>query len=215
MAVTVAQIIEAARGYHASLDAAFHTDRAFLGLIDSYHKRLVNRVVQINPGEFSTFQNVSLPLADFDAGVAANDFHKYLSGKAFFVADNSMWDRLELIDWELRSSRVHFPAFSILNGTIRLHGVAADWTRYSSLEIRYVPMVTTLAAETSSIVLPDTASDCMGLYAAYARMRAQPDQPYKAFLSELRAEWQEAERIFLGEIAARKQQELSQVREVW
>jgi hypothetical protein len=215
MAVTVAQIIEGARDYHASLDPYIHPDQVLIRFLDRYHKTLVLKVAQINPDELSVFQDITLPLADFDTGEAAEAAHQYLSGKAFFLNDTDVWDRLEHLPWESRGRRIHQPAYSVLNGFIRLHGTAADWTQYQSLEIRYIPMTTTLAVVTDPIVLPDTALPCMTAGCAHFLMRRQPDQPYKTYFSELRAEWKEMEITFLHEIAGRKKGQLSQVNEVW
>jgi len=217
MAVTVAEIIQGARDHHASLDPHAHPDSIFIRWIDRYHKRLVGKVIQINPDQICLFQTITLPLSDFDAGEAAVAAHHYLSGKAFFRNTTDLWDRLEKIRWESRGRHVHAPVYSIVNDTIRLHGVAADWTQYSSLELRYIPQTTILDDDTDPIILPDAALDCMTLGAAHFAMRRQPEQPfrYKTYFAELRAEWLEAERTFLGEIAAVKQTELSQVNEIW
>jgi hypothetical protein len=182
--------------------------------LDRYHKQLILKIAQIDPDELSLFQDISLPLADFDAGEAANDAHNYLSGKAFFTGQTNIWDRLEKLPWESRGRRIHHPAYSWMNGTIRLHGVAADWTQYESLEIRYIPMTADLTPS-SSIILPDTAEICMTAGLAYFLLRRQPEQPYKGYLHELRSEWQNSEALFIGEIAGRKKTELSQVNEVW
>lgn len=215
MAVTVADIIEGARDYHAALDPYTHPDKVAIRWLDRYHKQLVLKVAQINPDELALFQDVSLPLADFDAGEATNDAHQYLSGKAFFQGQTNLWDRLEKLPWESRGRRIHHPAYSIINATIRLHGVAADWTQYDSLEIRYIPMTVDLSDGADLIVLPDTAEIPMTAGCAYFLLRRQPEQPYKGYLAEIRAEWQGAENVFLGEIAGRKKTELSQVNEVW
>jgi hypothetical protein len=215
MAVTVAEIIEGARDFHASLDPHAHPDSVFIRFLDRYHKRLVLKVAQINPDEISSFQTISLPLATFDNGAAANDAHQYYSGKAFFLNASDLWDRVEILPWESRDRPTYFPAVSLVNGVIRLHGVAEDWTAYGSLELRYVPMTTKLDDGADTIVLPDTALDCLSLAAAHFGMRRQPEQPYKTFFAELRAEWMEAEGLFLGEIAGRMRAHNSQINEVW
>jgi hypothetical protein len=215
MAVTVADIIGGARDFHTALDPFTHPDSVAIRFLDRYHKRLVLKVAQINPDELSLFQDISLPLGDFDAGEAANDAHQYFSGKAYFANAATLYDRLELVGWEARGQRIHHPAYSWVNGQIKLLGVAADWTLYSSLELRYIPMTADLAAGTDPIVLPDTAEDPLTAGVAHFLMRRQPDQPYKTYFQELRAEWKEAESTFLGEIAGRKKSYYGQVNEVW
>ena len=215
MAVTVAQIIEGARDHHTSLDPFTHPDAVGVRFADRYHKRLVLRVVQINPDLLAQFDDVTLPLADFDTGQAADAHHQYLSGKAFYLNNSDLYDRLELLPWEARNRGVHFPAYSLVNGNIKLHRTANDWTMYGSLEIRFIPMTATLTGLTSAIVLPDTALDCMATGLAYFWMRRQPEQPFKNYLRELRSEWNDAEVAFLGEIAGRKRYYDGQINEIW
>ena len=215
MAVTVDEIIEGARDYHASLDHFMHPSQVLIRFISRYHKRLVLKVAQINPDELALFQTVALPLAVFDNGQPALAAHQYLSGKAFFSNAPELHERLEQIPWEAREQRSYFPAYSWLNGALRLHGVEEEWTLYGSLEVRYVPMTADLTVGADTIVLPDTALDCLTAGAAHFLMRRQPEQPYKTYFAELRAEWKDAESTFLGEIAGRKKFYYAQVNEVW
>ena len=224
MALAVDDIIERAREHHEAFGEAQHPDTVCLSFLSRYHRSLASQVGRLDPFSLATVQSIvkatwEAGWDEGDTGVAAEDHHQYLQGRAAHE-NNVNWDIVHFSPWparprDFRDVNDHlFPAFSIVAGNIYFHGRETDWTRYSDVELLYVPMTAALAFG-GSITLPDSAESALVTGLAHFLSRRSSNVPGAPSTAEMRAEWMMSERQFLDEIGDRRKPLSSVTLDVW
>lgn len=226
MAVAVTELIIAARSTHESFAPEAHPDSVCLVFLSRYHRMLMSKVIQQNPHQFSSVQTILYATWDAawdkgDTGVAALDHHVYMPGRANHT-DTESWDILRLAAWEARPREfrqindAHWPAYSLVGGNVYLHGDQADWDRYASIDIRYVPMTADLTLA-GVITLPDSAEQALVSSLVYhlCQRSANANNPGAPNCAYFREDWMEAERTFMNEISGYQKHHASVTLDIW
>lgn len=216
MAFDVGTVIASARELHPDFTKQLAPSRVLRGALSRFQRRLIVKIQAFLPDVFLTTHTVSLPLGTFPESEPAQDHIAYYSGEAIWRdIPTRQTDILVQVPFEGRN-QVLFPAYAIKNNNIWLVGEEQMWERYSSLEIQYVPDPVDLAADVDLFILPDQALDaCIALCAHRMATRVPkkgnnaPD--VRLFFSEA----QEAEKVFIDGMGARKRGYTAPKSEVW
>lgn len=212
MALSVSDLVEAARDQHPAFTKQRHGATILFRFLTGWHRRLVKEVVKRNPEILSSEQLISMPLADFDAGEALNAHLLVHGGDVDF--GNGVTTPLTIVAWARRHDPLPLYAGWILEGTLYLAGVAANWTGVSQLKVRYVPHPTAITASSDTLSLPDDAYEAAvaalaGFMAGRSRKEEGVDIGY--FTATARDE----EEAFLDGISLRGRVRTSRIREVY
>jgi hypothetical protein len=226
MAVAVEEIITAARNTHEAFAPDPHPDSVCVTFLSRYHRMLMSKVVRYAPHRFALVQNIVKATWEGawdkgDTGVAVQDHHVYLPGRANHV-DTESWDILSITEWETRPREFRqvndakWPAYSIVAGTIHFQGDMVDWSRYSDVDIYYVPMTADLTA-IGNITLPDSAEQALvaGLVYHLCNRSANANNPSAPDCRLFRQDWVDSERAFLDEVAGQQAHHASVTLDVW
>ncbi len=214
--LVASDLIRSARDEARDFDDRHHPDPVLVRHLSRYQRRLVSRVVQLNPAAMTTFQTTSLPLADFDAGVTVPDFKR--PAQIELEASPGSGTRVpkyesNLVPWEERF-RFHLAAY-VRGSTLYLTGQAQDWVGFNTLRFYYVAEVDVLTDGDSVLVLPNAAEPVLVAYLAYVMAkRGSGEEAGRPDPKTFRADWRETEEEFLDEMARQSQSELGVIHDV-
>lgn len=170
MPVSIRSIISAARDQHPAFDKQRTPDAVLLRFLTNEHRSLVTKARVRNWRAIAATLEVTLPLADFAAGITL-PAHVYVGeGTAHSTgfAGPSVPAPFTIIDPAMRFALdVPMPAGWVDNGKLFLVGSDIDWTIVAKLDVRYVPAPPTFAADSENITLPDEAEPALVAAAAY------------------------------------------------
>lgn len=217
MTLVARDLIQSARDEHLAFDRRRHPDGMLVRALSRYQRRLVPRLIRLNPTILTQVLEQALPLPDFDAGVTLPD-HKYPAGVEVETLPQESGLRqpkfqVELIPWQARF-RWHLGAF-IRNNVLYLTGSERDWLGFVKLRFYYVPEVTPLTTVDDTLVLPDAAEPCLVAFlASFMAQRpvggADVERPD---VREFRTAWRETEEEFLDEMGQHVQAQTSVIAE--
>ncbi len=217
MTLVVSDIINSARDEHPSFDERRHPDRVLVRMLSRYQRELVAKALHRNAAVLLQRTSVTLPLANFDAGITL-PANKFVSGAdAILATDTTVRTPIELLDWGRHSDPAPFPSGWIENGVLYLQGQARDWERYGSIVVFYIPEPAELTSPNSTFVLPDSAAPALvANTAAFMVRRGHNDPalpPVDAQFFYLRAA--AIEESWLQEISRQRHLQILEVRDVW
>lgn len=151
----VRDVVRAARDLHPAFDDHGHPDAGALRFLDGYQTQLFADALIRYPSLWSETQEVALPLADFDAGIALDT--------PFFVDDifltvGSATAPVREVPYEHRFDN-GLPVRFVwkVNQTLYLSQTAASWSHASKITIRFSKRPTTLTTMADGLQVPDHA----------------------------------------------------------
>lgn len=222
--LVVRDLIRSARDEHSTFDDRRHPDRLLVRRLSTYQRRLVSKIITLNPTILIQVLEQDFPLPDFAAGVTLPD-HKYPAGvEAEMVPSESGGGasggglrepkfQVELIPWQARF-RWHLGAF-IRGNVLFLTGTERDWVGFIKLRFYYMPEVEELTGPSSVLVVPNAAEPCLVAYlASVMAQRGTTDKEMERPDPKwFRATWQEVENEFLDEMGRHVQAQTSIIAE--
>lgn len=203
--VTVAEVILDVRDIDARFNDRVAALRApLLRFLDRYQDRMMGRISRWKQDAVRAEATVSLPLGDFDAGetIAA---HRFIhGGRVVFTDTNRKDEELDLVTYRhrLQAGRYAWPAYIEEPTTLKLLGVATDWTPVASIVLDYWPETTPLTGVASTFTLPGDPRDVLVAAAAKFVGERIPnlDRGRKLELAQERAD---AEDLYLDTVTGR------------
>lgn len=153
-------------------------------------------------------------VAVFDRGIPLPPFKHILGGTVWFSNASCP---LTLTTYAERSEMEGGYMAYVMNRQLFVVGTVTDWEGVESIDLRYVPEPPALTALTDYLLLPDHAQPALVAHAAYVagnRVNGLEGLP-PVDLKLLLAERQDAEKAYLNEIGAQRQQTISRVQEAW
>ncbi len=157
MAFTVADVIEEARDQHPSFEPLRTPDQTCFRQLNRYIRQLYYRAIERDSSLYSTTEEITLPLADFDAGYALPAFVYYQGGTLILAGGIQRDEQFNIVPWANRFSPNVYNAGYILEGVLYLLGDAKDWSNVESINFNYAPEPTLPADEAADVPLPDGA----------------------------------------------------------
>jgi len=154
--------------------------------------------------------------ATFDRGIPLPPFKNVLGGSVRFLTQARPVE-LILITWDARDDWYGWYAAYVMNRQLFLLGGQQDWSTVESIDLRYTPITPALTALTDYFLLPDPAEPVLVAQAAYvAGARVQGLEGISGVdMGLLGMERDEAEKNFLREITAQKQNTTQRIQSVW
>jgi len=216
MAFTVEETILEARDQHPSFDPQRTPDGVCQRQLNRYLRQLYYRAIERDSNLYSTVEEITLPLADFDAGHALPAFVYYQGGTLNTTGTYRRPEPFNIVPWANRfMPNVHSAGY-ILEGTLYLCGDAEDWTGATSIDFYYAPELTLPAAMADPVPLADGAKwPCVNHLAWQMARRQGSYEGVKINTAEFAADWKSAEEEWLIEIAQHSRGEATYVRAEW
>lgn len=203
-----AGIINGARDAHPALDKKSTPDHVALRWLAKYQQGLLTEIAQWKPDALHVDQEIDLPLVDFDAGEALDEYLVLHGGTITFVDTQRKPEPLVLVDYLLRLDQPPPLAAYVRAGTLFLLGTAEDWTDVSTVTLDLFPAGPDALELTEELLLPGTPRRaCEAALATFMATRAEvankvPD-PAGAVDS------------YLDEITGRRRAKVGRIREVF
>lgn len=221
MAITLGQIIDAARNRHPLFVKTAVPNVVFAAYLSDYQRTLLSKAIQRD----TSFLTISASFP-FDAtaltseessttGVVLPSVKRIVGGTVQFTSDPTRIERLTLVDYADRTTRLGSYVAWITSDKLYFSGSELDWTDVASIELRYVGEPADLAALTDTIVLPDSARPVFVARAALmagSRVTALGDAP-TVDMAGLAQDAAEAESAWLTEIQTYKRAKVHRIRE--
>lgn len=156
MALVVSDLIEAARDLHPSFAGERQPAKPIYRFLTGWHRRSVQLIAEENVDLVLEEHEVSLPLADFDAGYSGIPDHLLLDHGGEVALGGTRTARFHLVDYSGRHQAPRWSGY-FRNGTLYLVGEESWWSGASSISVPYVPMPTAITGKTDELLLPDDA----------------------------------------------------------
>jgi hypothetical protein len=164
----------------------------------------------------TAYLDLTAPLvATIDAGVPLPPFKTLVGGSVRFTADSNSSEPssipFAITDYAHRYEPEGQYAGYVMAGQLFLCGTSLTWGDVASIELRYVPEPPALTARTDYFLLPDNAVPALTTYAAqFAALRSESVDP-----APYAAEWKDAERTYLKDVAFSQRAVSRRLRSVW
>lgn len=227
MTITAAEIINLTRDQHGSLSQASSPDVLLLRRLGVEQRALYDLIFARVPGLLSQVLVVSLPLADFDAGIDLTmeipGGWKDLTPRAElrFSSTPAPRNTVEVasVPWEQRLQPRSLPAYTFRNNVIYLLGAPQQYSQFAEFRLSYTPIPADMVDEDSVLVVPDDARDALvAMLATWALRRLVGNPMYGVSMAVWREYDNDAQitrstflrRIFQG-IAQRQNYEINVV----
>lgn len=218
MPLDAATVIDQARGLDSSFTPRVHPDRVLYEFLTTYQQELVGEMLDREPEAISSEIEISLPLADFDAGVDLES-SPGVAVEVERIHDFSLWDgsgneyNLWLIPFQQRFTAAdRWPTAWLRGTTLFLNGAEAEYQGFTKITFTYAPTPGTLDADNTTMVLPTTAGRVVRLALGAEMCRRKPELCERRTLPQ---EWVDAEDRFLHKIENRNRVEVGKVRRVF
>lgn len=219
MAITVAEVINAARDLSELFDEDLVPSQTAMRYLSRYAHGLWERIVDVDPKRFEVCDN--LLIADYFATDPPTPFTlnpalQYHGRKAY--KDGTLVEtEFAIVDPAEQVYPSIWPSGYIKEGDqLCLIGVERDWTAWTHVRVGYVPLFTDLADHTSNFdPLPDHARSTLEAACALFMARRVQSRKGAPSLADFRADARDAEDSFLRTIANQKTAEVGSIRPVW
>ena len=207
--LTAGDVITDARDHHTSFEPRANPNRVLLRMLSSYQKTILAKIAQVNPALCASNLFVSLPLADFAAGVILPSFTYLLPNPTLITTNNEIREPIDLINATLQSDFEQPRKFAYLQGQRLFLGRRSEnYDAYDQLRLQLVLTPRDLVSLDDPLALPDYGEDAYVEHLTIKMaMRATP--PLTAFASN------QAEVDFLASVGQQKGAEVSQTRDVF
>lgn len=172
-------VIDQARERHSAFDRKRHPDKGALRFLSLFVTTVVGKVMAIDPSALRLDYEVSLPLPDFDAGIALPTNTRLVDAVVGNYPQTGGFHRpidIDVIDVDQRFAGNHRRAVCWqVKDTLFLRPPAEVWTALASLTLGLVLHPSPLAELDDALALPDPAEPaCVEAVAAFfAKREAQ------------------------------------------
>ena len=207
--LTAGDIITDARDHHTSFEPRANPNRVLLRMLSSYQKVILAKIAQVNPALCASNLFITLPLADFAAGVILPSFTYLLPNPTLITTNNEVREPIDLVNATFQSDFEQPRKFAYLQGQRLFLGRRAEnYDAYDQLRLQLVLTPRDLVTLDDPLSLPDYGEDAyVGHLVMKMAMRATP--PLTAFAGN------GAEVDFLASVGQQKGAEVSQTRDVF
>ncbi len=168
--LTVGDVITRARDHHPSFEDRAHPNGVLLRMLSNYQRDITAKIARVNPGLCASEISVTLPLADFNAGVKLPS-HTYVL-PAFELRSRNNTDikePIDLVDLSLRAVAEMPRKFVYLKGNNLFFGRGAgNFDPFDRLILQLVLTPRNLVGLDDPLILPDWGVDT---YAGHLAMR--------------------------------------------
>lgn len=192
MALTVAQVWSRTRDSHPALSAL--SAPLVLGIREcsDYQRDLVRAVIDRVPAFFALRYTVPMPLADFAAGIdlgtaIAAGWLDLPTGRV--VDGTGHWRPATFVPYEQQDICQRLPAYTLLNNTLFLLGVAGNYAQAASFVLEGTPIPADLTAGSSAFILPDDARETLKKMLAVFYLRRLVGNPMYQVTSDVVGEY--------------------------
>lgn len=214
MAITVGDVILAARDRHSLFAKPNVPDAVFVRYFTDYQRTLLSKAIQRDSTFLMSGQTVSNPDPATPVTLPAN---KRLVGGTVNFANDQPSIELTIVSYSDRLDSLG-PYTATLEGlTLTFHDYASDWSGVSNVTLDYVAEPGALTALTDTFVLPDTSRPTLvanGALMAGQRLSGMQGMP-QIDLSGLAMAASEAEKAWLSEVGSARRSRVHRIREVW
>jgi hypothetical protein len=209
--ITAGQVIQEARDVHPLFDPRMHPNGTMLRLLSSYQRAIFAKIAQSNPALCASNLYVSLPLADFAAGVKLPSFTYMLPSPTLITENGQIREPIDLVNATFQSDFEQPRKFAYLQGgSLFLGRRAENYNSYNQLRLQMVLTPRDLVGLNDPLMLPDFGMDTyVGHLVTKMAMRMTPPLTGVAVVGEA------DERNFLAAVAQQKGAEVSMTRDVF
>jgi hypothetical protein len=209
--LTAGQIIQEARDVHPSFGPRQHPNGTLLRLLSSYQRAIFAKIAQTNPALCASNLFITLPLADFAAGIKLPSFTYMLPNPTLITTDNNIREPIDLLNATFQSDFEAPRKFAYLQGgNLFLGRRAENYNSYNRLRLQMVLTPRDLVALNEPLMLPDYGMDTyVGHVVGKMAMRMTPP------LALLAAQGESMEADFLAAVGQQKGAEASHTRDVF
>lgn len=209
--LTAGAVITEARDAHPSFNKRQHPNGSLLRLLSSYQRQITSKIARVNAPLCASQLLVTLPLADFDAGVKLPANTYVLPGLLLRSNVNpDLKEPIDLVDATLRGELDMPHKFAYLRGNNLLLGRRpSNYTNFDQILLEVVLVPRALAALTDTLVLPDWGEDT---YVGHLvnKMAMRGDMGGNVLIDA-----DTAEQEFLATVAQQKAAQASGTLDVW
>jgi hypothetical protein len=209
--LTPGQIIQEARDVHPSFNPRMHPNGTLLRLLSSYQRAIFAKIAQSNPALCASNLFITLPLADFSAGIKLPSFTYMLPHPTLLTTGNNVREPIDLVNATFQADFEQPRKFAYLQGgNLFLGRRAENYNAYDQLRLQMVLTPRDLVSLSEPLMLPDYGMDTyVGHLVGKMAMRVTPP------LALLAAQGESMETDFLAAVGQQKGAEASQTRDVF
>lgn len=203
------RIIETARDRHPLFVRERHPDAALLRALSGEERRMVAKLLAVNPSAIA--ESTTFALADYDFSLGHYLPAHHLIHAVTLKPVNPQADSFPAIlcNWHNRLDTTRPLSYAIHGNTLFLARTAEHWKEIERVDISYAPIPNDLVRLTDDLVLPDNAeSYLVAFLAQFMGLRQSNPALTPTDLLQLAQERDDAEKDFL---AAWKQQATARV----
>lgn len=207
--LTAGDVINQARDHHPSFGPRQHPEGSLLRVLSNYQRSIFAKIAQVNPSLCASNLFVTLPLANFAAGVKLPAFTYVLPNPTLITTNNNIREPIDLVSATLQSDFEQPRKFAYLQGgSLFLGRRAENYDAYSQLRLQMVLTPPNLVDLKEPLSLPDYGVDTyVGHLAMMMANRSIP--PVQLLLAP------SMEVDFLAVVGQQKGAEVSQTRDVF
>lgn len=159
--LTAGAVITEARDHHPAFNPRQHPNGTLLRLLSSYQRNITSEIARVNAPLCASQVIISLPLADFNAGVKLPANTYVLPGVLLRTAGmTDLKEPIDLVDATLRGELDMAHKFAYLKGNhVFLGRRPSNYQNYDQLIMEMVLVPRRLERLTDTLVLPDWGED--------------------------------------------------------
>lgn len=221
MPLNATTVIDQARGLDESFTPRAHPSRVLYEFLTRYQQELAGEMLARERESISAEIEISLPLADFDAGAAliTDEGPPPVAIEYERIHDVSLWDAqgneypLWVVPYKQRYSAAdRWPTAWLRETTLFLNGRESEYAGFTKILFVYAPTPGTVDNENPTMILPSTALSVVTLALGAEMCRRKPELCAR---TSLPGEHIDAEARFLQKIEDRNNIEVGKVRRVF
>lgn len=173
------------RDLHPALSKSNAPAQLAFRQLSRFQRDLVQEMVVRIPAYLSQELVVTLPLADFEAGInlttlLPDGWKDLLEGECRYSASGASPHRkcpAAFIPYEVRKQNHQRPAFTFQSNVLYLLGCANDYSQFDQFILAYTGAPPQLTAASSTFVVPDDAQDYLAYALAAFHLKRMVGQP--------------------------------------
>ena len=209
--LTAGAVITEARDHHPAFNKRQHPNGTLLRLLSSYQRHITSEIARVNAPLCASEVLISLPLADFNAGVKLPANTYVLPGVLLRNTVNiDLKEPIDLVDMTLRAELDMPHKFAYLEGNnLFLGRRASNYDNFDQLILKLVLVPKSLERLTDTLVLPDWGEDTY-IGALVNKMAIRQEIGGNVLLDA-----DKAQKDFLATVAQQKAAQASGTLDVW
>jgi hypothetical protein len=209
--LTAGAVISEARDHHPAFNPRQHPNGTLLRLLSSYQRKITSEIARVNAPLCASQIIISLPLADFDAGVKLPANTYVLPGVLLRTAGmTDLKEPIDLVDATLRGELDMAHKFAYLRGNnLFLGRRASNYANFDQLIVELVLVPRRLERLTDVLLLPDWGED------TYVAEMVKKLSTRSEMAGNVLLDADQMQRDFLATVAQQKAAQASGTLDVW